>query len=367
MTGASGLHRVLLGTLGLSGAVVTETLWALHRANRADWPNEIRLLATAKARARFRSQISEKVAALSDALGEPAPLIRFLVAPDAAGEDLDDIRRLDDAVAFGDLAAEHIREITEEPDTQLHLSIAGGRKTMSYHAGAAMTIYGREQDRLSHVLVDPIEFETAGFWWPDQPDRWIETRQGRLDAREARLDLLDIPFVRLRSLIPEADLSRPLSYGQIVSVAISAAKREPVRLVTATHSIEYGKFSCVIEPRLFALYYLVAERKVEGRSPLRIKDFHRPMSEPLRRFMEIYAGVSEAGCVKLKDELDEFDSDVELYSNVQDRFRPTVSKLKKRLATLDVPAHIRDRMMVDLGKSVLSIDLAPEDIRLVDD
>jgi CRISPR-associated protein (TIGR02584 family) len=34
------------------------------------------------------------------------------------------------------------------------MSIAGGRKTMGFYAGYALSLYGRAQDRMSHVLVE---------------------------------------------------------------------------------------------------------------------------------------------------------------------------------------------------------------------
>ncbi|MBF4102237.1 hypothetical protein INT80_01850 [Gallibacterium anatis] len=40
----------------------------------------------------------------------------------------------------------------------MHVSIAGGRKTMGFFAGYALSLYGRAQDSLSHVLVS-AEYE----------------------------------------------------------------------------------------------------------------------------------------------------------------------------------------------------------------
>lgn len=44
-------------------------------------------------------------------------------------------------------------------DTAIHLSLAGGRKTMSYYAGQAMNLVARPQDRLSHVILSDKRFE----------------------------------------------------------------------------------------------------------------------------------------------------------------------------------------------------------------
>jgi CRISPR-associated protein (TIGR02584 family) len=48
----------------------------------------------------------------------------------------------------------------------LHVSIAGGRKSMGFFAGYAFSLFGRTQDRLSHVLVnDPFE-SFPDFYFP---------------------------------------------------------------------------------------------------------------------------------------------------------------------------------------------------------
>lgn len=57
-----------------------------------------------------------------------------------------------------DAIVELVRRCTQDDQTALHVSIAGGRKTMGFFMGYALSLYGRPQDRLSHVLVSaPFE------------------------------------------------------------------------------------------------------------------------------------------------------------------------------------------------------------------
>ncbi len=60
-----------------------------------------------------------------------------------------------DNAAVADFITEEVREITADPNASLHVSIAGGRKTMGFYVGYALSLFGRAQDRLSHVLVPP--------------------------------------------------------------------------------------------------------------------------------------------------------------------------------------------------------------------
>ena len=77
----------------------------------------------------------------------------MLVLTDMQGE-MTDIRSPEDNLSAADQVAKLIRELTNDPDRQLHVSLAGGRKTMSFYLGYALSIFGRDDDRLSHVLVD---------------------------------------------------------------------------------------------------------------------------------------------------------------------------------------------------------------------
>ena len=58
-------------------------------------------------------------------------------------------------MAVADFITEQVRQITADPAASLHVSIAGGRKTMGFYAGYALSLFGRAQDQLSHVLVSP--------------------------------------------------------------------------------------------------------------------------------------------------------------------------------------------------------------------
>src|SRR5207237_3833730 len=104
-------------------------------------------------------------------------MLRLLCTPD--GRMLDDIRTVDDNSYAANQICEIVRELTRDPDTRLHASAAGGRKTMSIYLTAAMQLFGRVQDRLSHVLVsEPFEMNQEFFYIPPSP-RMLKTRAGQ--------------------------------------------------------------------------------------------------------------------------------------------------------------------------------------------
>lgn len=201
--------RILVAVTGLSPQVVTETLYALAVARTPAWiPDEIHLITTAIGAENARLNLLAGEAwfhrLVADyqlpAIAFPAEHIHLLPGPD--GEPLDDIRTPQQNTLAADFITETVRRLTETPESELHVSIAGGRKTMGYYLGYALSLYGRPQDRLSHVLVsEPYETNRA-FYYPTPYDHPIHSLRGgkeiTVDARHARVELADIPFVRLR-------------------------------------------------------------------------------------------------------------------------------------------------------------------------
>ena len=61
-----------------------------------------------------------------------------------------------------------------DPNIQLHVSLAGGRKSMGFFAANALSVWGRDIDRFTDVLVsEPYESKAmppAQQSGPDRPD-----------------------------------------------------------------------------------------------------------------------------------------------------------------------------------------------------
>lgn len=225
--GTPARRRILLAVTGLTPQVVTETLYALMREGHDALPHEVHLLTTAEGAERAR------LALLSDQPGWfQRLLLDYGLAPiafgpdhihvlcDAEGQPMTDIRNASDNQRAADQAADWVRRFTLEPNSQLHVSLAGGRKTLGFFAGYALSLWGRDCDRLTHVLVsEPFE-SSWDFFYPTPYERIIETRGGKLaDCAEAEVTLADLPFVRLRHGLPEALLSGQSGFAQAVQAA----------------------------------------------------------------------------------------------------------------------------------------------------
>jgi len=236
---AADPRRILLAVTGMTPQVVTETLYGLMRENPHTLPHELHLLTTADGAERAR------LALLSE---QPGWFQRFLtdyglppiafdashvhVLRDADGLPMADIRSAADNALAADQVAELVRRFTADAQapTQLHVSLAGGRKTLGFFAGYALSLWGRDHERLTHVLVaDPFE-ASWDFFYPTPYERIIATRHNTLvDCAQAEVTLADIPFVRLRHGLPGALLNGQTGFAQ--AVAAAQASLGPPRLL----------------------------------------------------------------------------------------------------------------------------------------
>jgi CRISPR-associated protein (TIGR02584 family) len=62
--------------------------------------------------------------------------LHCVLGPDR--QPLPDIRTADDNARMADAIANRVRELTSDPACALHVSLAGGRKTMGYYASSAV-------------------------------------------------------------------------------------------------------------------------------------------------------------------------------------------------------------------------------------
>jgi CRISPR-associated protein (TIGR02584 family) len=292
-------RRILLAVTGLSPQVVTETLYALAEEQQAAWiPTEIHLITTEEGAGRARLALLSKDQNHFQRLVEEydLPAITFgeeqiHVLRDAGGNPLADIRTPEDNERAADLITALVKDFTADPDAALHVSIAGGRKTMGFYLGYALSLFGRAQDRLSHVLVsEPFE-SSWNFFYPTRESRVIETRNNALaDTRDARVMLAEIPFVRLRGGLDQRLLAGNISFSDAVAAVRSALAPPSLRLDLAAGRIQAGDVQVKIPPAELALYSVFARRAMAGRPPLAAPPKEAKAADPkwAERFLAEY-------------------------------------------------------------------------------
>ena len=275
-------RHILLCVAGLTPQIVTETLYALTQ-QQGERVDAIRVVTTLSGRDRVIQSLLDPrggqfLAFCRDCGVDPASIsftendVILLQAPD--GRMLDDIRSVDENGYAANQICEIVRELTCDPGTRLSASVAGGRKTMGIYLTAAMQLFGRVQDRLSHVLVsEPFETHREFFYTPPEPRTLeVQDRQGRvctLSTEQATIQLADIPFIRLRGLIPEWVQQRDSDYNDMVRQA-----QEDLDLIEGAHSFRIhcrSKTLTVANRHLrltvleFFLHALLASLQQQGR------------------------------------------------------------------------------------------------------
>lgn len=218
--------HTLLATTGASPQVITETLFAIHQSN-AQWPDALYLITTSFGKDKAVDGLITQghLQRLCAQLQRPQPAFdtsHVLVAPGADGSPVEDARSVADHEALANFIMTVVRDHTKSGQGSLHASLAGGRKTMTFYIGYALSLFGRPQDMLSHVLVSDGYENVPGFWFPtdDPAHRHIKNRDATLDASVAQVTLAPIPFVRHRRDLPQVLLqnNEGVDFAQLVQL-----------------------------------------------------------------------------------------------------------------------------------------------------
>lgn len=266
-------RRILLCVSGLSPQIVTETLYALTVTGEPRFvPTEIHLLTTADGAERARLTLLSEDPGWFHRLRQDygLPAIHFTldslhILRDAEGRLLRDIRKVADNEAIADAITAKVRELTADPDCAVHASIAGGRKTMGFYLGYALSLLGRPQDRLSHVLVSSPFESNPDFFYPTPQERVIYTAERQpLDASDATVMLADIPFVRLRDGLQAALLEPGASFSAAVAQAQRNLAAPSLTLDMATCRVRCGETVLRLTPISFAWLAWFARRALAG-------------------------------------------------------------------------------------------------------
>ncbi|MCC7260958.1 MAG: TIGR02584 family CRISPR-associated protein [Candidatus Latescibacteria bacterium] len=220
------MKHVLISVMGQSPAILTETVYHLCVDKKLPL-NEVHVLTTEDGRKSIQQHI------LEDGIWHQlcADYKLYLsfgpdhihVLKDQAGERLKDIRTPEESKQAAELIVEFIRRQAKDPETTLHCSVAGGRKTIGNYLAFALQLFGRQQDSLSHILVYPPALEARAkegcrsFFYPPPEPTTFFTIAGEVDSRDISFDMAEIPFVRLRHILHSSWLDHP--YSRLVELA----------------------------------------------------------------------------------------------------------------------------------------------------
>ena len=298
MNSAGTAERILVAVTGMSPQIVTETVYALYQQNPERIPTRIYLITTLAGAESARRHLLGEHSRLAQLRRDYAlPEIQFddsqiLCIADADGQPMADIRSRADNEAAADYICQQVFKLIRRfPDASLHGSLAGGRKTMGFYLGYALSLFGRDQDRLSHVLVEEPFEGNPEFFYPTPAPHQIQTRDHRLiDASRARVDLADIEFVRMGQSLKinalEPLLKGDITHGKAVRAVQNSMARPELVIDLSQRNIRIPGVEAKIPPAQMALYALIAENTLDNIKVKRIDKHSRSVSlaQQINRF-----------------------------------------------------------------------------------
>lgn len=304
-------ERILVSVTGMTPQVVTETLYALLEGEKV-YPTQIHIITTGGGRECILRQLLDEKEGQFHAFCWDYGLtgkIRFdettvHVVEEKKGKAIPDIRSPEENTLVADMTVRLMQKFCSDPDTSVYVSIAGGRKTMGFFAGYALSLFGRSQDRLLHVLVSPAFENNPEFFYPTQTRQTIRTRDGReLAARDAEIAMADIPFVRMGRGLSESLVLGETSFSQAVRDAQSHVLPE----VSLRFDLAGGKVYCAgaevpMQPIEVAVYLWTACCWLRDKKPMRPERNEAQRDEFLRVYAMV-AGQNSAKYIDSKDKL----------------------------------------------------------------
>lgn len=262
--------NILICASGLTPQIVTETFYCLAVQKKIK-VDELYVITTKRGREVIlgndaaahtpKTLLKDELKNLCSKYKIKIPLFenndKHIITAKEESLELSDIRTDKHNVLFPNKVCEFISKLSSDPNNTLYCSISGGRKTMGVHLAFAISLFGRENDKLLHVLTSE-ENEFKGFYPVNKKE-------------DKALELAEIPFVRLRSVALIKDETKnkaKLKYADIVKLTQEQlhkiSDKRKLILKVNHKEISYGENTVKFEPLEFAIYYKFAEQKLEG-------------------------------------------------------------------------------------------------------
>lgn len=299
------MKNILFLVTGMTPQIITETVWALacDPDKIEQWvPDEIHVLSTEDGLNQIRATLFDE--GIFAKFQQDYPVLAkvqfnkdglHVITHD--NQPLKDLKTPQDNELAADMICQKVREFTQDDGVTLHVSIAGGRKTMGFYAGYALSLYGRSQDRMSHVLVDSDYESAIGFYYPTLTDYFVEQRftGKRLNAKDAKIWLANIPFVRMRGSLNQDDIIANKNFSTVVEMINLSLQPIVLALNSKQKTVGIQGKICQLTPKEFSLYLLAAQLGEKGEMlyyPSKDIDGDNIGTAHQKRFNQIYSRYS---------------------------------------------------------------------------
>lgn len=272
------MKKILVAVTGSTPQILTETIYALYKER--NWiPDEVHVLTTTHGRDEIQTKLFDEGHFSQLCTSYDLQCINFTpesihVITNKEGLLLSDIKSVEDNDRAANMIVHFIHDLCQDPNNELHVSLAGGRKSMGFYIGYALSLFGRQQDSMSHVLVShPYEY-ARDFFYPTKNSQMMTAiyRDGdvkheeHVDAKEAKIWLSDIPFVRMGVGYSPIKFDNDMSYQQIVALTQTAVSDFKVTLNIPELTLDCSGFATIkLSPKELTIYQLFIELAKVGK------------------------------------------------------------------------------------------------------
>ncbi|MEW6006309.1 MAG: CRISPR-associated ring nuclease Csm6 [Stygiobacter sp.] len=339
-------NNILICVSGLTPQIVTESLFCLAVKEKIPI-HEVYVITTTRGRdvilgkdshpSTPKSPLKKEIENLCEKYKLKMPLFKendnhIIVAKEESIE-LPDIRSDKDNILFPNKVCDFLRTKTSDPYNVLFCSITGGRKSMSVHMANALSLFAREEDRLIHVLTKE-ENEFKGFY--------------PMNKKEAKdLQIADIPFVRLRSLLSnelkgsellKSKFDEIVEYTQSQLKALAPSNKMIIDI--ERRELRFGNDSVTFEPMEFLFYYFFVDSKMKGNNKISVHNF--TSDETRIQFIEYYNEFFPNIYIKSRDWFEKGFS--------KEDFRIKRSKVNTKIQKLIDDKDVSQMFIIDVNK-----------------
>ncbi|CAK0771604.1 hypothetical protein CCP3SC1_630014 [Gammaproteobacteria bacterium] len=219
--------------------------------------------------------------------------------------------------------------------------VAGGRKDMAVLFAQVFALFARPEDRLVHLMISPMFENLAEFFYPPPKSVTLPIHRAGgvlfLNSADAQVEMIDIPLVRLRSLMDDETRQGLIS----LEMAQQRIQREVESLDPSLHvflrdlAISYHGGKTVLPPKEFAVFLFFAQARKKGWGPRKdgwISGYEWDNSLHVKQLEENYNAVTQGNTSFKETGFVPRNSDGEInFQELKEKMTHAISKIKFRL------------------------------------